>query len=314
MTRPSADAFLAACKRFGVPVVGHTIGGVSWRNHNAGATFDAHILGVHDTRHGGTSDLWPISTAVAFCWKGRIDVPGPLYMGLVAREDARLHMIGWHKTNNAGRTNKAAIDRAWRGLMPMDRELDTPAADDYAGANSVVAGFAFVCNGEPTAAQKRTMDGTLAAYGYACEWSAQDTAGSIADHEELTGRKTDSTRAAHQTRLAVRARFANPLGTATPVPAPAPTPAPVPEVVTWEEVAGKLPILRAGYRDPVGSANYVRRLQAGLVLFGYKLPVDGVYGSATAQAVVAFYKTQLGRDVSGKNFDLAGWRRLHGMR
>lgn len=307
MTVTTHAKFLAACKRFAVPVVEHSRNGVPWYRHNAGATFDAHVLGVHDTRHGGTSDLWPIGNAWPYCWDGRPgEVPGPLYLGLVAREDGRLHMIGWGKTNNAGKTSRAAVDRAWRGLMPLDRELPAAGADDYLAANNVVAGFAYVANGQPTAAQVRTMEGALAAYGYACGWTAKDTAGSVADHGELTRRKSDATRSARDTRRGVLARFANPTGAAKPAPAPAPA------AVRSVALSGTAPVLVAGMADPLRfkGGQYVSRVQR---LLG--IPLTGRYDAAT----VAKVKSEVARlkigtpDKSGRTVDGPVWERLYGI-
>jgi hypothetical protein len=110
---------------------------------------------------------------------------------------------------------------------------------------------------------------------------------------------------------AVKAMLANPATINKNYNKPAPPPPPV----LWQPIDGKMPWLKAGYRDPIpGGGNYVHRLQSLLVLFGYRLTVDGVWGSATSAAVKDFYKKQLGRDVSGQNFDDAGWHRLLGMR
>lgn len=141
-----------------------------------------------------------------------------------------------------------------------------------------------------------------------------------ADWAEPPGRKVDFIRQPALTGVesmtqfdsAVKAMLANPATInknygKTPAPAPAPT-------VTWQSVTGKLPVLKYGYKDPISNTYMVKRMQTLLRLFGYNLTVDGVWGSATSTAVKDFYKKQLGRDVSGNNFDDAGWKRLLGMR
>lgn len=93
-----------------------------------------------------------------------------------------------------------------------------------------------------------------------------------------------------------------------PAPKP-PTPA-RPPVTVAGTIQGKVPLLRAGDRDPIafGGGNYVHRVQQLL-----NVKVTGVYDAATVAAVKKFNATLLGRNVDGKTFDAVSWRRMFGL-
>lgn len=180
--------FLAQLKRWQVPVVPYTRRGVPWYRHNRDyATFNPRGILVHDTVTGSMS----AAAAAAFCWDGRSDVPGPLYVGLVA-EDGKLHLIGWGLTNNAGMGAKNTLALVLADKMPMDT-LHRPSTDEING-NPHYYGFAYVGPGgakkgwAPSAAARRTMARTCAAICEAHDWSSR----SIANHKEHTRRKIDA--------------------------------------------------------------------------------------------------------------------------
>lgn len=87
-----------------------------------------------------------------------------------------------------------------------------------------------------------------------------------------------------------------------------PTPTP-PPAVTFTDIAGRLPILRAGMRDPIAGLWYVSRVQMML-----RVPVTGAYDAATVHAVAAFNARVLNRRAAGEQVDGTTWHRLYALR
>lgn len=84
----------------------------------------------------------------------------------------------------------------------------------------------------------------------------------------------------------------------------------LPPPVVLVAVQGRMPILRAGMKDPVVSGmNYVMRLQR---LLGIK--VTGTYDAATVTAVKAYNLRYLHRTVNGRSVDAAFWLRIIGIK
>ena len=181
-------------------------------------------------------------------------------------------------------------------------------------------------------AYRRLVASILAFLGKDTNWDVRH-----ADWAEPPGRKVDFIEQPALTGVgsmtsfdgAVRSMLANPASinknwkpTPAPAPAPKPTPAPAPAPAVVKSagvIQGALPLLTYGMRDPirypttVAGGNYVKRLQALLIQFGYSMPIDGIYGAGTAAAVKTMNAKLLRRTVDGRSVDATTWRRLYGM-
>jgi N-acetylmuramoyl-L-alanine amidase len=95
---------------------------------------------------------------------------------------------------------------------------------------------------------------------------------------------------------------------AVPTPAkPAPAPAPV---LTATVVSGRVPVLKAGMKDPIkfGVGNYISRMQS---LLG--TPKTGVYDAALIAKVKSENARLLKRAVDGRTIDGVFWDRVYGL-
>jgi hypothetical protein len=80
--------------------------------------------------------------------------------------------------------------------------------------------------------------------------------------------------------------------TPAPVPQPAPAPLPAPSPNWLEAAVRELPVLQQG-----ASGEDVRTIQGLLIARGHQVAVDGAFGPATHEAIVAFQQSaQLGAD------------------
>lgn len=73
-------------------------------------------------------------------------------------------------------------------------------------------------------------------------------------------------------------------------------------------VAGRVPVLKAGMRDPVRGLNMVGRARKLL-----DLPDNGTYDAALVARVVTENKRLLGRTADGRTIDAVFWDRLYGL-
>jgi peptidoglycan hydrolase-like protein with peptidoglycan-binding domain len=83
----------------------------------------------------------------------------------------------------------------------------------------------------------------------------------------------------------------------------------LPPPVTFVAVSGRLPLLRAGMKDPVAGVYYVSRVQAIL-----NVKKTSVYDAATVAAVKAANLRLLKRTVDGRSVDAVFWDRLLGLK
>jgi hypothetical protein len=176
------DALLSALRHFDVTVHEHA----GWRTRSHG-TLTANVIVVHDSVTGSMSD----ETAANFCAAGRSDLAGPLYECLVGH-DGTAHLIAFGQTYNAGKTNRARIELAAAGRMPLDRELGQPPPDDYLAANQRAHAVALVTYGHGAYSPQQTEAAArvCAAYCRAEGWD-QYGATSMIGHGEASARKID---------------------------------------------------------------------------------------------------------------------------
>lgn len=85
--------------------------------------------------------------------------------------------------------------------------------------------------------------------------------------------------------------------------------------VEYQELKGRLPIVRLGDEDQPGRTQHIHRLQATLNwLVHAGLDVDGVYGRKSAAAVAKAMKDDQARTTSnGARIELPEWRRILGV-
>lgn len=152
-------------------------------------------------------------------------------------------------------------------------------------------------------------------YGIPVRWATDAQIRAAADGRTVGGlcRHMDITRVLHGTTHTDPGAaypqdllLARVLRIVSPGPAPAPAPAPFPS----DAVAGRLPILTYGMKDPIkyGGGYYVTRVQR---LLG--VPVTGTYDAATVAKVKSESARLLGRTVDGRTVDGVFWRRIYGM-
>jgi hypothetical protein len=172
-----------ALRHFGVRIKEYP----GWRSLDRPGTFDPHVLLIHDTVTGSMSD----QRAAEFCQEGRSSLAGPLYSTLIGR-DGTVHLIGFGKSNNAGRGNEERFRLAWQGRMPLDRELGRPDPDDYSDANAYCHGIAFTTYGAgPYTPEQIETGGRVCAAYYKAEGWGKWGAGSTLGHGEFSSRKID---------------------------------------------------------------------------------------------------------------------------
>ncbi|MFC7217079.1 peptidoglycan-binding protein [Streptomyces polyrhachis] len=170
----SPDTFLHALRAEGVHVEPHA----GWRTRNrnaAGPWGPVHGVMLHHTAG---------RDSVALCRDGRPDLPGPLCIGVIAK-DATVHLVGYGRTNHAG-AGAAGVLNAVRVEAP----LPAPGADAVDG-NARFYGFEIENLGDghdpypevQLAAAARVSAAVCRAHG----WSAA----SVIAHKEWTRRKID---------------------------------------------------------------------------------------------------------------------------
>ncbi|GAA3769387.1 peptidoglycan-binding protein [Streptomyces phyllanthi] len=185
----SASAFARALRAEGVTVKEH--GAWSTHNRNAiGAWGPAQGVMLHHT--AGTN-------SVALCRTGRADLPGPLCIAVIAK-NGTVHLVGYGRTNHAGRGARAAYDAVRAGTAVPSG----PGADAVDG-NAHFYGFEIenLGNGRDPypEAQLAAVERVAAAVCRAHGWSAARVIG----HKEWTRRKIDPT----FSMASIRTRIAN---------------------------------------------------------------------------------------------------------
>lgn len=186
----SASAFEAALRAEGVTVKEHG----TWSTHNrnaVGAWGPAQGVMLHHTAG---------SNSVALCRTGMAGLPGPLCVAVIAK-DGTVHLVGYGRTNHAGRGSTAAYNAVRDGTTVPSR----PGADAVDG-NTHFYGFEIenLGNGRDPYpdAQLAAVEKVAAAVCRAHGWAASRVIG----HKEWTTRKIDPTfsMAAMRTRIAKR--------------------------------------------------------------------------------------------------------------
>ncbi|MFV5992406.1 peptidoglycan-binding protein [Streptomyces sp. NPDC056231] len=194
----SADALVRALRDEGVRVLEHG----NWKTHNRnhkGPWGPVHGVMLHHT--AGTDSL-------TLCRTGTPDLPGPLCIGLVAK-DGTVHLVGYGRTNHAGNGSAAVLD-----AVRAEASVPAPGPDTVDG-NARFYGLEIenLGNGRDPypAAQLIAVERLSAAICRAHGWSAQRA---IA-HKEWTRRKIDPS----FSMASLRSRIAARLGTSSTGPA-----------------------------------------------------------------------------------------------
>lgn len=129
----SADTFLRAAKGAGLKVVEYP----KWKTTSRaghGAWGPVHGVMHHHTVTRGTE------SSVSICRKGYADLPGPLCLGVIPK-DGSLHMIGWGRTNHAGRGDDDVLRAVIaERTLPPDNEANTDGNVHFYGFESVNLG------------------------------------------------------------------------------------------------------------------------------------------------------------------------------
>ncbi|WP_328911042.1 peptidoglycan-binding protein [Streptomyces sp. NBC_00234] len=192
----SPDALARALRREGVRVAEHG----DWQTHNRnhkGAWGPVHGVMLHHT--AGTNSL-------ALCRSGTPDLPGPLCIGLVAK-DGTVHLVGYGRTNHAGLGSSAVL-----GAVRTEAALPAPGPDAVDG-NARFYGFEIenLGNGRDPypEAQLDASDRLSAALCRTHGWTAR----SVIAHKEWTRRKIDPS----FSMASMRGRIATRLGSAPTV-------------------------------------------------------------------------------------------------
>ncbi|MFH9419985.1 peptidoglycan-binding protein [Streptomyces sp. NPDC017529] len=206
----SAERFLDALRAEGVRVVEHD----GWRTHNRnrkGPWGPVHGVMLHHTAG---------RDSVALCRDGMNDLPGPLCIGVVAK-DGSVHLVGYGRTNHAGRGARAAYDCVRAESAPPAR----PGPDTVDG-NVHFYGFEIenLGNGRDSypGAQLDAVERIAAAVCRAHGWHAE----SVIGHKEWTTRKIDPSFSMAAMRTRIAKRLGGAPSPATPGPAPACEPFP----------------------------------------------------------------------------------------
>ncbi|MEU6589714.1 peptidoglycan-binding protein [Streptomyces sp. NPDC046881] len=202
-----ASAFRAALRAEGVRTAEHG----TWSTHNRnaiGAWGPMAGVMLHHTVGAGSVDI---------CRTGRPDLPGPLCIAVIAK-DGTAHLVGYGRTNHAGRGSQAVYDAVRTGTA-----LPARPGPDAVDGNAHFYGFEIENwgNGRDPypEVQLSAVERIAAAICRAHGWGADRVIG----HKEWTTRKIDPS----FSMPSMRARIAGRLGTDTgtdpyePFPGPA---------------------------------------------------------------------------------------------
>ncbi|MFH8373092.1 peptidoglycan-binding protein [Streptomyces cyaneofuscatus] len=276
----TADAFVRALRAEGVRITEHA----GWRGHNRnhkGAWGPVHGVMLHHTAG---------SSSVGYCRRGAPELPGPLCVGVIAKDGA-VHLIGYGRTNHAGSGSSAV-------LAAVREELPLPApGPDAVDGNARFYGFEIENLGSGRdpypAAQLDAVERLSAALCRVHGWSAA----SVIGHKEWTRRKIDPS----FSMTGMRSRIAGRLG-GHPVtdPPPAPVYAPFP--------GGSFFV--PGHRDPLFTAVGKRLVAEGCGR--YSVGPGPVWGAADRNSYAAWQRKlgYRGTDADGTP-GRDSWQRLH---
>ncbi|MGK5632844.1 peptidoglycan-binding protein [Streptomyces sp. URMC 123] len=171
----SADAFARALRAEGVSVVEHD----GWRTHNR------NHMGPWGPVNGVMLHHTAGRDSVELCQDGMSGLPGPLCIGVIAK-DGTVHLVGYGRTNHAGKGSRAAYEA-------VRAEGPTPArpGPDALDGNTHFYGFEIENLGDGRDpypdAQLDAVERIAAAVCRAHGW----TPASVIGHKEWTTRKID---------------------------------------------------------------------------------------------------------------------------
>ncbi|MGW0547047.1 peptidoglycan-binding protein [Streptomyces altiplanensis] len=276
----SADAFARALRAEGVRITEHTGWNTYNRNHK-GPWGPVHGVMLHHTAG---------SSSVGFCRRGVPDLPGPLCVGVVAK-DGTVHLVGYGRTNHAGNGSSAVL-----AAVRAERAVPSPGPDAVDG-NARFYGFEIenLGNGRDPypAAQLDAVERLSAAVCRAHGWSGA----SVIGHKEWTRRKIDPSFSMD----GMRGRIGKRLGGRPSGPSAPPTPAYAP----FPGGAFFVP----GHRDPLFTAVGERLVAEGCGR--YSVGPGPVWGAAD-RASYAAWQRKLGYRGAGADGTpgRASWDRL----
>lgn len=182
----TAASFESRARAAGIVIRQHD----GWMTRNRGnrgdgwGETDRNPTGVHGVmvHHTVTSDL---SSTIRTIIRGRPDLPGPLYPGLVD-EAGILHMVGWGRCNHAG----LGDDDVLKAVIREDATLPPPNETNTDG-NARFYGFAFLNLGNGIDPYPKVQLATMAtACGVICQahgWTQR----SVIGHKEWQTGKID---------------------------------------------------------------------------------------------------------------------------
>ncbi len=276
----SADAFARALRAEGVRITEHTGWNTYNRNHK-GPWGPVHGVMLHHTAG---------SSSVGFCRRGVPDLPGPLCIGVVAK-DGTVHLVGYGRTNHAGNGSTAVL-----AAVRAERAVPSPGPDEADG-NAPFYGFEIENLGDGRdpypAAQLDAVERLSAALCRAHGWSGA----SVIGHKEWTRRKIDPSFSMD----GMRGRIGRRLGGRPSGPSAPPTPAYAP----FPGGAFFVP----GHRDPLFTAVGKRLVAEGCGR--YSVGPGPVWGAADRASYAAWQRRlgYRGADADG-NPGRASWDRL----
>ncbi|MFI5808105.1 peptidoglycan-binding protein [Streptomyces sp. NPDC051561] len=247
-----------------------------WATHNRnhkGAWGPVHGVMLHHTAG---------SRSVDFCFRGAPDLPGPLCIGVIAK-DGTVHLVGYGRTNHAGSGSSAVLE-----AVRDERPLPAPGKDAVDG-NARFYGFEIENLGTgrdpyPTA-QLDAVERLSAALCRAHGWSAA----SVVGHKEWTRRKIDPSFPMDGMRGRIGARLG-----ARPEPEPPGRPVPG-AYMPFPGSAFFVP----GRRDPLFTLVGRRLVQEGCGR--YLVGPGPVWGSADRDSYAAWQRKlgHRGKDADG---------------
>jgi hypothetical protein len=185
--------------------------GVRLREHANWQTHNRNHKGSWGPVNGVMLHHTAGSDSLTLCRDGTAALPGPLCIGLVAK-DGTVHLVGYGRTNHAGAGSSAVY-----AAVRAERALPSPPGPDTVDGNTHFYGFEIenLGNGKDPypAAQLAAAERLSAALCRAHGW----TAASVIGHKEWTRRKIDPSFSTVGMRTRIEARLG-----VRPVPAPAP--------------------------------------------------------------------------------------------
>lgn len=188
----TADEIVALFKEWDIPFREHTIGGVSWRNHNRDAVGAFGPVNGFMNHH--TADDAPDTLDLQVCWKGR--PPGPSYLpGPLVQfgldDGGTVDLIGHGRCNHAGGGDPhvltAVVDEKY-GDYPPPTHYHEGSAGATDGNTHFYGMEIYYSGGHPmTTAARTTQIKVNAAICWKHGWTAKSAIG----HKEWSDWKID---------------------------------------------------------------------------------------------------------------------------